>query len=75
MDTTHPKKTEENLVGRLINHSKICPNLITKIIPVDKIPQLCFFAHQDIDVDKELLYDYREDDKDIISANPWLTST
>lgn len=45
-------------LGRLINHSRLRPNIKPKIVAVDGIPHVCFFALRNIPRGKELLYDY-----------------
>ena len=50
--------TMDHGYGRLINHSRLHPNLSTRKIIVDKQPRLVFFALRDILRSEELLYDY-----------------
>lgn len=67
--------TEESAqLGRLINHSKLNPNLRVQIISVDERPRLVFVAKRDIAENEELLFDYNDRRKHIINANPWLDS-
>ena len=58
--------------GRLINHSRLNPNLKPKIVTVSAYPRLIFIAKHDIVPGTELLYDYAEKRKEVIAANPWL---
>jgi histone-lysine N-methyltransferase SETD8 len=60
--------------GRLLNHCKKSPNVITKVIPDGSHPYLCLMAMRDIKVGEELVYDYGERDKTAIESHPWLTS-
>ncbi|KAK6089679.1 hypothetical protein P3W45_001321 [Vairimorpha bombi] len=51
---------DANYIGnnsRFINHSK-CPNIYSKIVEVDKIRRICFFALRDIKIGEELFFDY-----------------
>ncbi|CAH8537936.1 unnamed protein product [Heterobilharzia americana] len=59
-------------LGRLINHSRLKPNCIVKVIPVDGIPRLALFARKPISPGEELLYDYGDRDKESLQAHPWL---
>jgi len=64
--------TKSGRIGRLINHSRNHPNLVTKLFVVDSKPRLGFVAKQDIAAGTELLYDYGERDPRAMSAHPWL---
>lgn len=59
--------------GRLINHGNKSANLVTKVVEVDGLPRLCFFATGDIEAGEELLYDYGDRRKDAIISYPWLS--
>ncbi|CAH8850417.1 unnamed protein product [Trichobilharzia szidati] len=59
-------------LGRLINHSRLKPNCVVKVIPVDGIPRLALFARKPISPGEELLYDYGDRDKESLEAHPWL---
>ncbi|CAG0897954.1 unnamed protein product [Cyprideis torosa] len=63
---------ETSRFGRLINHSRTRPNIVTKTITLDGLPRLVFFATQDIQVGEELLYDYGDRSKRSMEAHPWL---
>ncbi|CAH8620340.1 unnamed protein product [Dicrocoelium dendriticum] len=58
--------------GRLINHSRLHPNCVVKVIPLDGVPRLVLFAKQVINPGEELLYDYGDRDKESLEAHPWL---
>lgn len=58
-------------MGRLINHSRN-GNLITRTIPVDKVPRLAFIAKVNIKKGEELLYDYGDRSKESLEHHPWL---
>ena len=58
--------------GRFINHSKVHPNLIPKVVAIDEMPRIIFFARTDIKKGEELLYDYNDRSKEAVSAHPWL---
>jgi len=63
---------ESGRLGRLLNHSCIHPNLVTKIVTLDDSPRLILVAKQDIVAGTELIYDYGDRDKATIKAHPWL---
>ena len=53
---------EDGIVGRLINDSKYFPNArVRKIVSASRRPYLCLFAVRDIDISKEILYFYDEE--------------
>ncbi|KAH8741744.1 hypothetical protein FG386_001318 [Cryptosporidium ryanae] len=67
--------TEESIYfgpGRLINHSKKNPNLITRIMMLNKIPRLFFISKRDLECGEELLFDYGDRNPISILHNPWL---
>ena len=61
-------------LGRLVNHSKKSPNVVTKVLEVDGHPYLCLMAARDVEVGEELQYDYGERRNDIVKSFPWLAS-
>ena len=63
---------EDGSLGRLINHSKLKPNVKVKIVASDTRPYLCMFAATLIESGQELLYDYGERSKATIENFPWL---
>lgn len=63
---------ESGRLGRLLNHSCIHPNLVTKIVTLDDAPRLILIAKIDIVAGTELIYDYGDRDKATIKAHPWL---
>lgn len=67
--------TEDNgRMGRLVNHSKLNPNVLTKVMEVDGQPYLCLMAKRNIEVGEELQYDYGERRKEIVELFPWLAT-
>ncbi|CAL8076602.1 unnamed protein product [Calicophoron daubneyi] len=65
--------TEETpRLGRLVNHSRLHPNCLVKVVPLDNVPRLVLFARQIINPGEELLYDYGDRDKESLEAHPWL---
>lgn len=66
--------TKSGRIGRLINHSRLQPNLETKLFVVDGVPHLALVATQDILPGVELQYDYGERDPATLAAHPWLLS-
>eukprot|EP00922_Rhytidocystis_sp_ex-Travisia-forbesii_P065401 GHVS01097180.1.p1 GENE.GHVS01097180.1~~GHVS01097180.1.p1 ORF type:complete len:1283 (-),score=205.75 GHVS01097180.1:616-4464(-) len=59
-------------VARLINHSRLNPNLIPKPTSIDGRARLFFIAKRTITAGTELLVDYGERDRQVIENNPWL---
>lgn len=57
--------------GRLINHSRD-GNLATKVVDVQGIPKLVFFAKRDIEVGEELSYDYGDRRQEALKHHQWL---
>ena len=64
--------SSEGRIGQLINHSLQEANVSVKHAVFDGKPQIHFFANRDILPGEELVYPYREIDKEAIDANPWL---
>ena len=64
--------TEED--GALINHSKLHPNVIAKVVASDIRPYLRTLAATSIETGQELLYDYGERSKAAIENFTWLKS-
>ena len=50
--------SESGRFGRLLNHSKISPNCVTKVFTMGDTPRLILVAKNDIVAGTELLYDY-----------------
>ena len=71
IDATSEKRWGETK-GRLINHSKLHPNLKPEIWGVDDRPYLVFFANKDISENTELAWDYGDRSKQSVMENPWL---
>jgi len=63
---------ESGRLGRLLNHSCVQPNLLTKVVSLDDQPRLILVAKHDIAQGTELVYDYGDRDKETIKAHPWL---
>ena len=63
---------ESESLGRLINHSRMHPNLTTRLKVVCGKPRLVFFAKKDIAEGTELLYDYGDRRKIVQKFHPWL---
>lgn len=62
---------ESDRLGRLINHSRK-GLLRPRVIEVERIPRLVFFANRDISIGAEVTYDYGERRKDILEYHKWL---
>jgi histone-lysine N-methyltransferase SETD8 len=58
--------------GRLINHSKLHPNVKPKVVLFHGSPRIVFIALSDIQKGTELLFDYGERRREVIQRNPWL---
>ena len=63
---------EDGSMGRLMNHEKKKPNVVMKVVNVNNVPQVVFFAIKDIEVGQELCYDYGEKGRHILLKFPWL---
>jgi len=64
---------ESGRYGRLLNHSRVSPNCMTKVIMLGETPRLILVAKQDIVTGTELLYDYGDRSKESLKAHPWLS--
>ena len=62
----------DNSFGGLLNHSRKAPNLGWSTKFYDGTWYVAFYALTKIPAHTELLWDYGEERKDIIDANPWL---
>ena len=58
-------------MGKKSAHSA---NLVNKVVEVDGVPHVAFFAKTDIGKAKEVYYDYGERSKKIVEDNPFLKS-
>ena len=65
---------ESGKLGRLVNHSRVKYNCVTRVVEVDGQPRLILAAARDIAVNEELLYDYGDRSKESLEAYPWLAS-
>ena len=63
---------ESGRYGRLLNHSRVSPNCITKVVTMKEVPRLIIVAKQTISPGEELLYDYGDRSKESLKAHPWL---
>jgi len=63
---------ESGRYGRLLNHSRLSPNCITKVVMLGDIPRLILVARQDVAAGSELVYDYGDRSKESLAAHPWL---
>jgi histone-lysine N-methyltransferase SETD8 len=64
--------SETGRLGRLVNHSRLTPNLQTKVLVFNGTPRLILVARRDIEPGEELLYDYGDRSKESLEAHPWL---
>lgn len=63
---------ESHHLGRLINHSRKNPNAKMVALDIDSNIHLVLVARSAIQVGEEILYDYGERRKELISLYPWL---
>ena len=63
---------ESGRYGRLLNHSRLSPNCITKVVMVENTPRVIFVAKQHLTKGTEFVYDYGDRSKDSLAAYPWL---
>ncbi|KAF1746600.1 hypothetical protein GCK72_023057 [Caenorhabditis remanei] len=61
--------------GRLVNHSKLRPNLKARAISIDGAVHLILVAKSKIEVGEELLYDYGDRSSEVTSVNTWLLTS
>ena len=61
--------------GRLVNHSKLRPNLKPIKHVYNNKPRIMFKAIRQIEVGSELLYDYGETCRETIAALPWMENS
>lgn len=64
--------TKTDHVGRLINHSRLRPNIRPKLFVVDGVPRLAFVAIADIAAGTELMFDYGDRSPETLKTHPWL---
>ena len=64
---------ESGRLGRLVNHSSIEYNAVSKVVEIKGTPYLCLFSSRDISVGEELLFDYGER-RDVVNSSDWLKS-
>ncbi len=66
--------SETGRLGRLVNHSRLTPNLQTKVVTHrDGRPRLILVARKEVAAEEELLYDYGDRSKESLKAHPWLS--
>ena len=64
--------SESGRYGRLVNHSRISPNCVPKVVVVNEVPRLILVAKHSINPGDELLYDYGDRSKESLEVYPWL---
>ncbi len=72
VDPTDPEMCRGNLLARLVNHSRATRNIFLKVLTIGGRPRLGMFALRPISKGKELLFNYGEEDEDILKEAPWL---
>jgi len=63
---------ESGRYGRLLNHSRVNPNCMTKVVMLGDSPRLILVAKSDIAAGTELVFDYGDRRKESVKAHPWL---
>ncbi len=63
---------EDSGLGRFANHSRFEPNIKARVVVVNGVSTVCFFALRGIQSGEELVWNYGEDNKSILASNPWL---
>ena len=63
---------ESGRIGRLINHSRLVPNLRAKVYMMGENPRVILVANRDIPIGTEVQYDYNDTNKESIKEHPWL---
>ena len=63
---------ETGRIERLNNHSVRFSNLSPRIVEINKVPRLLFFAAKIINHGEELLYNYGHCSEKSLKSNPWL---
>ena len=64
--------SETGRFGRLVNHSRVSPNCVTKVFMLGNTPKLILVAKLDMVAGTEVLYDYGDKNKESVKAHPWL---
>ena len=59
-------------MGRLISHSRLLPNLVSKCETIGGVQHVYFRALEDIFPGEELKYDYGEHRQEVLDDLPWL---
>lgn len=64
--------SESGRLGRLINHSKMKPNLKPRVHLLNNRPYVIMIATRNIKKTEELLFDYGDRSKNSTAQHPWL---
>lgn len=62
---------DDGSLGRLINHSRK-GNCKPKLLVMGTSPRIVFEATRDIEIGEEILYDYGDKRREVVSTFPWL---
>lgn len=65
---------ESGRLGRLLNHSRMEANCVTRLVSIKDRPHLILETNRDVKAGEELLYDYGERSKDVLRFHQWLKS-
>lgn len=64
--------TDSTHMSRFINHSRRHHNVRPKLVVQDFEPVIVFVTTRRIEEGEEILFDYGDRRRDVISSNPWL---
>ncbi|KAH3793940.1 hypothetical protein DPMN_147468 [Dreissena polymorpha] len=67
----HPKT---RIKGRLLNHSMKTANVVPRIVLLNQLPHILFFAKQDIAISEEILFDYGVQRDRLSELQDWMLS-
>ena len=65
---------ETDKIGRLINHSRNECSLVPRVVVVQFIPRIIFFAKQRIPCGVEIMFDYGDRRQSSVQRHPWLNT-
>jgi len=65
-------KDRDERLGKLLNHSRLHPNLKPRVVVVAGTPHIVMHAAHDIAAGDELVFDYGDRSKASLQRCPWL---
>ena len=63
---------ESGRLGRLVNHSKLGPNSLPKVVTIRSTPRLVLVANRNIKAGEEILINYGDKSYESLQSHPWL---